>query len=255
MPQTKYFGFPVWGDDPPEGAIGKDLRDAILGEGSGSLVQILDSTLQEMLEAIENQEDARNKATYIDDGFEPNINDENYPTNRAVYDFVNRSVNAHEATVHIPLAEWDGDTANKFNIFGMYYKISDNASVPENILFDVAKKSGTETADILIKNASQDGKMTELSESLGITFYMFGNEPIIVVAEHAGVLPAELIEQMMGENPGVDIPYEAGTYVYFVQGDDLAVLFISRVSQVMSVKDYIDGKLDELKSLIQNNST
>ncbi|MCM1024782.1 MAG: hypothetical protein NC395_12110, partial [Prevotella sp.] len=48
MSQTKNFGFPLWGDDPPEGATGKDLRDALIGEGADSLANMVDGQLKKV---------------------------------------------------------------------------------------------------------------------------------------------------------------------------------------------------------------
>lgn len=46
MPQTSNFGLPLWGDTPPEGATGKTLRDAIIGQGAESLAQRVDALAQ-----------------------------------------------------------------------------------------------------------------------------------------------------------------------------------------------------------------
>ena len=44
-----------------------------------------------------------------------------------------------------------------------------------------------------------------------ITIFTVRDNPMLVIADRAGTLPAAVVEQMMGVNPGMDIPYEAGT--------------------------------------------
>ena len=52
MPQTTNFGFPLWADTPPEGATGKDLRDAVLGEGTGSLSNMADKAIAKVKNSV-----------------------------------------------------------------------------------------------------------------------------------------------------------------------------------------------------------
>jgi len=197
--------------------------------------------------AVTSKEDSSNKATYIDDSLDANINNTNYPTNKAVYDFVSsytsKQIGSAEATIFLPLAEWDGNTTGKFSILGMFYKVSENTEAPEQIKFDMSFKLGDGTVQSydFLTGIRSDTAVTDFKESLGITIYQFGEEIGGVIAERAGTLPAALIEQMTGINPGADIPFEAGTYVMGTQsGDDF--IFVSKAQSCISVKDYLDNK-------------
>ena len=197
--------------------------------------------------AVTSKEDSSNKATYIDDSLDANINNTNYPTNKAVYDFVSsytsKQIGSAEATIFLPLAEWDGNTTGKFSILGMFYKVSENTEAPEQIKFDMSFKLGDGTVQSydFLTGIRSDIAVTDFKESLGITIYQFGEEIGGVIAERAGTLPAALIEQMTGINPGADIPFEAGTYVMGTQsGDDF--IFVSKAQSCISVKDYIDKR-------------
>lgn len=197
--------------------------------------------------AVTSKEDSSNKATYIDDSLDANINNTNYPTNKAVYDFVSsytsKQIGSAEATIFLPLAEWDGNTTGKFSILSMFYKVSENTEAPEQIKFDMSFKLGDGTVQSydFLTGIRSDTAVTDFKESLGITIYQFGEEIGGVIAERAGTLPAALIEQITGINPGADIPFEAGTYVMGTQsGDDF--IFVSKAESCISVKDYIDNK-------------
>ena len=197
--------------------------------------------------AVTSKESTDNKAAYIDDFDNPNIDNTHYPTNKAVYDFVssytNKQIGNAEATIFLPLAEWDGNTTGKFSILGMFYKVSENTEAPEQIKFDMSFKLGDGTVQSydFLTGIRSDTAVTDFKESLGITIYQFGEEIGGVIAERAGTLPAALIEQMTGINPGADIPFEAGTYVMGTQsGDDF--IFVSKAQSCISVKDYIDNK-------------
>lgn len=245
MPQTKNFGFPLWADTPPEGATGKTLRDAILGVQSDSLAQMLDSVLRNISDILSKTESTDNKSTYIDDFDNPNIDDTHYPNNKAVYDFVvshtSKQIANAEATVFTPLVKWNGNTEGLLNILGMFYKVSDSIETPPQIKFDMSGKlaDGTVISPEFLSGMRSDTVVTDFRESLGITIYQFSGEIGGVIAERAGTLPAALVEQMTGANPGADIPFEAGTYVLGTQSGD-EFIFVSNAESCVSVKNYID---------------
>lgn len=260
MPQTANFGFPLWADTPPEGATGKDLRDAIIGEGADSLAQRLDSILQEILVTLENKENQIDKVNFIDDGFEVNINNVNYPTTMAVYDFVvshtSKKIGNAEATIFTPLVKWDGNTDGLFNILGMFYKVSENTETPKQIKFDMSFRGQDNTVHTydFFTGMRSDTAVTDFKDMLGITAYQIYGTIGGFIAERAGILPAEFIEQMTGTNPGEDIPFEAGTYVIGVQqGDEF--LFVSNAESCIPVKEYIDSKFNELCELMDSKES
>lgn len=298
MPQTTHYGFPLWADTPPNGATGKDLRDAILGEGEGSLANRMDSELSR-IEGLQsdwnvtdesdpayirnkpfgtipdNLETTDNKLTSYNgtDGSWWDVTPEKYPSSQAVYDFVRDYVSNYAATsnnfhfflsrfiepfltVEVERFDWDGVTDGHFGLLGQYYKISDNTEFPDACKVSLSEidKSTEETTVIPIyENFLLNYTMADLKDAFGIVVYCMkdGNFtlPVVAVADRAGTLPAALIEQLMGENPGTDVPYEAGTYVLF-QDDESYSLFVSKAAVCMPVKKYIDAKCEELKATL-----
>lgn len=76
MPQTTNLGLPLWGESPPDGATGRSLRDAIIGENEDSMAQKLDAQVERL----------ENKVTEITD----EATDEQYPNAQAVKDYVSK---------------------------------------------------------------------------------------------------------------------------------------------------------------------
>lgn len=76
MPQTTNLGLPLWGESPPDGATGLDLRNAIIGENEDSMAQKLDAQVERL----------ENKVTEITD----ETTDEQYPNAQAVKDYVSK---------------------------------------------------------------------------------------------------------------------------------------------------------------------
>lgn len=78
MPQTTNLGLPLWGESPPEGATGLDLRNAIIGEDENSLAQKIDAQVERL----------ENKAAEISEG----ADNDQYPTTLAVKNYVNDAI-------------------------------------------------------------------------------------------------------------------------------------------------------------------
>lgn len=74
MPQTTNLGLPLWGESPPEGATGLDLRNAIIGENDNSLAQKIDAQVERL----------ENKAAEISE----DADNDQYPTTLAVKKYV-----------------------------------------------------------------------------------------------------------------------------------------------------------------------
>lgn len=142
-----------------------------------------------------------------------------------------------------PICEWNGDTTDKFVILSMFYKISSNIIAPNKILIRISSDDDT-SADIIRGFVlSKDSSL----EALNLYLYSANSNPVVVVATQSGSLPASVVEQMTGINPGADVPFEEGTYVVKQER-----LFISKISSVISVKDYIDQKIVSLTNDIEN---
>lgn len=75
MPHTANLGLPLWGESPPDGATGLDLRNAIIGEDEDSLAQKIDAQVERL----------ENKSTEISE----DAGDDRYPTELAVKKYVN----------------------------------------------------------------------------------------------------------------------------------------------------------------------
>lgn len=110
MSQTTNFGFPLWGDIPPEGATGKDLRDAILGEGEDSFASMVDRELGDINNLIRtyyytrSQVDEKLMRINLNSQSDMSVNDdahESYVKNRTHYD--SRST----LTYYVPQTEDD----------------------------------------------------------------------------------------------------------------------------------------------------
>lgn len=160
---------------------------------------------------------------------------------------------AMQNNLFFPMGEWDGDITGRFAVLGMFYKVSENTIVPSRVFFAVniieadGNVSGEDNVFI------SDGVMTDLAELLGITMFTSDGDPMLVVADRAGTLPAAVVEQVIGVNPGMDIPYEAGTYVFGeMQGNKF--LFIRRAEGIMPIPLYIDAKIGEIKALLPNQT-
>lgn len=271
MPNTPNFGFPLWADSPPQGATGKTLRDTIIGTSTGSLANMIDAKLQEL---ASDKESVSNKvATY--DGYGDGWNGastETYPSTKAVNDFVTQRLSYYlgihdyitldvlfkyyssvlkfstiPPLVDIDTFQWDGNTEELSNFLGMFYKISNSTKFPDTFkvsTLEIDKDTGEATEIPLYKDFALNSTISDLKDTFGIVVYGMRIEnyfqPVVVVADRAGILPAAVIEQMMGSNPGIDVPYEAGTYVYYQGGDSLAT-FVSKATQCISVKSYIDN--------------
>lgn len=210
---------------------------------------------QEDIAHLQNAESDDNKVNFIDDWFGDNVNSVSYPTTKAVYDFVTshvkKEISVAESNIFIPIGEWDGDTTGRFNILGMFYKVSGSTKTPEKMKFSMSGKDaeGIVQKIDMFTDLVTDGLITDLAQMLGIYVYTMGGDMVIVVADRTGVIPAAVIEQLMGVNPGADIPYEEGTYFFGSQDSD-ALIFVSEASAVVGVKDYIDEKFDALCELI-----
>lgn len=73
MSQTKNLGLPLWGQTPPKGATGLDLRNAILGENINSLVQILDRKIGVIEDEDIFTEQTISEFTYTDNMYKKDI--------------------------------------------------------------------------------------------------------------------------------------------------------------------------------------
>lgn len=196
------------------------------------------------------KENSENKISYIDDIFKDNVDNTHFPTTEAVFNFVSsyvkKLIKISPLSVFIPVAEWNGDTEGKNSMLGMFTKVSENVKVYESIKITASSKSedgSIQTSDT-DKDLIVDTVMTDLKEMFGITIYTLSDEPIAVIAERSGTLPAAVIEQIMGVNPGADMPYEAGTYSVGKQSSD-KFIFLSKIDAVMTAKEYIDMKFAE----------
>ena len=276
MAQTANYSFPLWGDTPPTGATGKTLRDALLGEGPDSLSNMVDAKLKEL---ADTKEDASNKVrTYTGmDGSWSNSADD-YPSVVAVRDFVQSYVSTFSITTERfdqifnglikPLAEtvqidtvtWDGATSGKANVIGMFYKISDSTVFPDTFSIELSTINNATGAVSSVDEFGMSGisevflndKTVDAKEPFGIVVYSLKQDtsstPLVVVADRAGILPAAAIEQMLGVNPGTSVPYEAGVYVMYSNDESNSALFVSKATSCMSVKNYIDKKIEDLTS-------
>lgn len=226
--------------------------------------------------ALEGKEDIFNKIENYNgyDGTWDEATTEKYPSAKAVRDFVASYVGTYAmtsgsfaelyklfiqpemSTVELDTMTWDGSTDGLTNFLGMFYKISDSTSFPDMFKAELSKISnGAITPSYVLwtgfSHLFTNVKITELKEAFGIVVYSFGLgdflQPLIVVADRAGTLPATVIEQFTGENPGVDVPYEAGTYVYYNEQS-----FVSKAVSCMSVKNYIDKTGAEIKDTLVN---
>lgn len=274
MSQTTNYGFTLWGDAPPTGATGKDLRDAVLGEDPDSLANMVDAKLKEL---ADTKEDASNKViTYTGmDGSWSNSDDQ-YPSIPAVRDFVqsyvstfsitteqfdqifNRAIKPLAETVQVDTVTWDGATSGKANVIGMFYKISDSTVFPDTFSIELstinnatgAVSSADEFGMSGISEVFLNDKTVDAKEPFGIVVYSLKQDtsstPFVVVADRAGTLPAIAIEQMLGINPGVNVPYEAGIYVLYSNDESNSALFVSKTTSCMSVKNYIDKKIEAI---------
>ena len=274
MAQTTNYGFPLWGDTPPSGAVGKDLRDAVIGEGQDSLASMVDTKLKEL---ADTKEDASNKViTYTGmDGSWSNSADE-YPSVVAVRDFVQSYVSTFSITTERfdqifnglikPLAEtvqidtvtWDGATSGKANVIGMFYKISDSTVFPDTFSIELSTINNATGAVSSVDEFGMSGisevflndKTVDAKEPFGIVVYSLkqngSSTPFVVVADRAGTLPASAIELMLGVNPGTSVPYEAGVYALYSNDERNSALFVSKTTSCMSVKNYIDKKIEAI---------
>lgn len=227
--------------------------------------------------ALEEKEDMSNKLqTYT--GTEGNWFDAtstNYPSAAAVCDFVASYVGKHATTfgdfaelyemfihpemntVELDAVTWDGNTEGVPDFLGAMYKIGEYTEFPDKFKAELSlkKSDGTVSGPI---GAFESGfhyfftnsKTTDLKEAFGIVVYSLdldGNdvEPLIVVSDRSGTLPAAVIEQMIGTNPSMDVPYAAGVYVRY-SGET----FVSKAVSYITVKNYIDKRLEDL---ITNN--
>ena len=304
MPQTTNYGFPLWADTPPEGATGKDLRDAILGPGADSLASKVDTALKGIADAIptkvsdlENdagftdgqdltaKENLSNKVgayDFVDGGWMDSA--EKYPSVNAVRGFVASYVGTHAVTpdafqeayygliepavgaVPLDAAAWNGETEGKANLLGLCYKISDSTEQPDTFRVELSLRdtsSGEVTA--LVPTALglpyvySNHKNTALKEAFGIVGYYWvqddgSSQPLVMVADRAGALPAAVVEQMTGINPGVSVPYEAGTYVLYQGAGSGYAQFVSKATPYVGVKSYIDRRIAEALATMGGNA-
>lgn len=202
--------------------------------------------------AVTSEESTANKATYIDDFNNPNIDNTHYPTNKAVYDFVvsyvGKQIENKEATVFLPLAEWDGNTDGKLSILGMFYKVSENTYVPDKIVYRYADKASDEAVTIDADYLNTDGVITDLAETYGIYVpTLNAQRDGIMIAKKGGVLPSDVASAMLGVEVPVDVPYEAGTYFSSIPIEDTGTRrYPTEAFYSASVKDYIDSKFEEI---------
>lgn len=227
--------------------------------------------------ALAGKEDVSNKLqTYTGtEGSWSDATSTNYPSAAAVRDFVASYVGKHAATfgdfaelyemfihpemntVELDAVTWDGNTEGVPDFLGVMYKIGEYTEFPDKFKAELSLKESDGTVSGPI-DAFESGfpyfftnsKTTDLKEAFGIVVYSLdrgGNDvqPLIVVSDRSGTLPAAVIEQMMGTNPGMDVPYESGVYVLY-NGE----MFVSKAVSYITVKNYIDKRLEDL---ITNN--
>ncbi len=196
---------------------------------------------------LNDTENTSNKVTYFNSA--ENLNDIKYPTTQAVYDFVKEELETAPAKVFLPFAEWDGDTDGRDNFLGIFYKISDATDVPNYpLMVERSFRDADGTTSLFFKYVT-DGSITVLEDAFGIVILTVEETPAVVIADRSGTLPAAVIEEMMGENPGMDVPYTQGTYFLYV-ADDGGSVFDSKAEIVMTAKEYIDRKFDELAAMM-----
>lgn len=160
---------------------------------------------------------------------------------------------------------WDGDITGLTDFLGIFYRVSDRVDLPEKFNVEASEiKNGQKAYGI--QESITDYVENALKEAYGLTIYsataveqtapgttITYQQPCIVVADRAGTLPAAVIEQMMGTNPGADVPYEKGTYFYRQARSNGYVAFVSKAENPQTVKGYIDQKFEELQVLIGTN--
>lgn len=220
MPQTANFGFPLVADTPPEGMTGKDLRDKILGENSDSLARMVDSALQTVKSRAEDSVDTLAYQLYI----RPAL-----------------------GLIELNSYEWGAYTEGVDNVLGLFYKISESTEYADTFkIFPATIHDSAITVDEkanIFGGLPLNARTDDLKDALGIVIYSLNllgtSMPYVVVADRSGELPAEIVEQMLGVNPGANVPYQAGTYVLYEE-QDADVTFVKRVIACASVKNYID---------------
>ena len=248
MSQTSNYGFPLLADTPPEGMTGKDLRDMILGEGETSLAQMMDKALKNLSDTAQTKDNLMAEYDGVD-GAWVGASAENYPSTLAVMRYV-KSVTVDPwdynwlkysvqngivpslGMVDLDTVTWDGVTDNLPCLLGVCYKVSTATDQPK--CFRVASTEGGRKVFDVLKRSDA------LMAAFGVAMYGY-DVPYVFVADRSGTIPAAVVEQMTGSNPGVDVPYEAGTYLM-----SNGSVYISSATGLVDAKTYIDQKIAAL---------
>ena len=259
MSATEHYGFPIMDDTPPEGTTGKDLRDMIVGASESSFAQKADKAIKETENKIPTKtSQLENDSELLAPDTAKNlliIGPDTMPVGTdywGYWDYKTTTTGAlcaqetikcvqTELAITTPniielICEWDGDTSGKTALLNLMYKISSNIIAPDNILVGISSSDQTSNVNAALfrELIPKDNSL----EALNLYLYSYNGSPIAAIATQSGSVPASVVEQMMGVNPGADVPFEEGTYL-MKQGST----FISKISSVISVKDYIDQKI------------